>query len=85
MGYINSITEPIITEANIKTAQEAKKEVLSDADSFTTYDGDDLPEGVVSADIADNGAGAVSFVMAQDTAELWKLSLVLTLRELYQV
>ncbi len=59
LGYINSITEPIITEANIKAAEEAKKEVLSDADSFTTYEGDDLPEGVVSADVADNGAGAV--------------------------
>lgn len=59
LGYINSITEPIITEANIKTAEESKKEVLPDADSFTTYEGDDLPDGVVSADTADNGAGAV--------------------------
>lgn len=25
LGYINSITEPIITEANIKTAEESKK------------------------------------------------------------
>ena len=59
LGYINSITEPIITEANIKTAEESKKEVLPDADSFTTYEGDDLPDGVVSADVADNGAGSV--------------------------
>ena len=59
LGYINSITDPIITEANIKAAEEAKKEVLPEADSFTDLDTDSLPEEVVSAAAADNGAGNV--------------------------
>jgi Na+-translocating ferredoxin:NAD+ oxidoreductase subunit G len=59
LGYINSITDPIITEANAKSAEEAKKEVLPDADSFTDVSTDNLPEEVVTAALADNGAGAV--------------------------
>lgn len=62
LGYLNSITEPIITAANLKAAEEAKQEVLPDADSFTSIDLEtlsDVPDSLDSADVADNGAGAV--------------------------
>ncbi len=59
LSYVNSITEPIITEANELAAEQAKKEVLADADSFTEITDLELPDTVVSAFCADNGAGNV--------------------------
>ncbi len=61
LGYVNSITEPIITEAAEIRAHEARKEALPEADTFTVvYDDDlNLPDGVSEVYKANNGAGYV--------------------------
>ncbi len=59
LSYVNSITEPIITQANAETAEAARREVLPDAETFTELTVEDLPESVVQAFTADNGAGHV--------------------------
>ena len=63
LGYMNSITEPIITAAAAKEAEESRMEVLPEADSFTEVDDlSELPSEVYEAYTADNGAGSVFFV-----------------------
>ena len=63
LGYMNSITAPIIAEAAAKEAEESRMEVLPDADSFTEVsDLTGLPSAVYEAYVADNGAGSVFFV-----------------------
>lgn len=52
-------TKPVIEQANIAAANIARFEVLPEADSFTQVEGVDLPEGVLEAYAADNGAGFV--------------------------
>ncbi|MCH5299126.1 MAG: FMN-binding protein [Ruminococcus sp.] len=59
LAYINLVTSPIITEAEEKAAAEARAEVLSEADSFTLLDVENLPEEVVEVYKADNDAGYV--------------------------
>lgn len=62
LAYVNSITAPVIAEAAALAAEEAKKEVLPEADSFTDIDltlYEGIPETVESAAEADNGAGMV--------------------------
>ena len=61
LGYVNHITDPIITEAAEVRAHEARVDVLPEADTFTVvYDDDDtLPEGVDEVYKANNGAGYV--------------------------
>ncbi len=59
LSYVNSITEPIIEEANAEAADTAKREVLPDGDTFTEVTDDSLPDTVVQAFTADNGAGYV--------------------------
>lgn len=51
-----SIANPIIEQNQQKSADEARKEVLPEGDSFTEYDGT-LAEGVDNCYIADNKAG----------------------------
>ncbi len=64
LGYMNSITAPIITEAAERAEEEARREVLPSADSFTEVDLEtvELPKEVDSAFTADNGAGSVFIV-----------------------
>ena len=59
LSYVNSITEPIITKASAEAAEVARREVLPDGDTFTEVTDDSLPESVVQAFSADNGAGRV--------------------------
>ena len=60
LAYVNSITSPIIVQAAAEAEEEAKLEVLPDADSFTTIeDLSNLPDTVDSVHVADNGAGIV--------------------------
>ena len=61
LGYVNSITEPIITEAAEIRAHEARKEALPEADTFTVVYDDDhtMPDGVDEVYKANNGAGYV--------------------------
>jgi electron transport complex protein RnfG len=59
LAYVNSITDPIITKAAEEKAEQAKINVLPDADGFTEITDAELPEKVTSAFKADNGAGMV--------------------------
>ena len=63
LGYINSITKPIIADTEARIAAEARAEVLPEADSFTRLDWTQ-PEGsfVTEAYKADNGAGYVFMI-----------------------
>lgn len=52
------ITKPIIDDINVRMANEARAEVLPEADGFTAMD-IELVEGVTEVYAADNGAGYV--------------------------
>ena len=64
LAFVNSITAPIIEANAIKTANEARAELLPAADSFTAFDGElavvtDGQVFVTECYIADNGSGMV--------------------------
>lgn len=59
LAYVNSVTSPIISEAEQKAAQEAMAEVLTEADSFELTNIDSLPERVDEIYRAENGSGYV--------------------------
>lgn len=59
LAYVNSVTSPIITEAEQKAAQEAMAEVLSEADAFEQITVDSLPERIDEVYRAENGSGYV--------------------------
>lgn len=59
LAYVNSVTSPIISEAEQKAAQEAMAEVLTEADSFELINIDSLPERVDEIYRAENGSGYV--------------------------
>lgn len=59
LAYVNSVTSPIISEAEQKAAQEAMAEVLSEADAFEQITVDSLPERVDEVYRAENGSGYV--------------------------
>ncbi len=46
LAYVNTVTSPIIEAAEQKSAEEARSEVLSKADSFEKLDPKGLPENV---------------------------------------
>ena len=62
LAYTNIITAPVIQAAEEKAAEEARAEVLSEADGFTQMDVKNLPEGVTEVYKADNGSGYVFMV-----------------------
>ena len=64
LAYINFVTSPIISAAEEKAAEEARAEVLSEADSFEKLD-TELPEGVIDAYKAANGTGYVFTVSSK--------------------
>lgn len=62
LAYVNTVTSPIIAEAEKKAAEQAMAEVLPDADSFEDIDVSTLsekPERVEEIHKASNGAGYV--------------------------
>lgn len=59
LGYVNHITDPIITEAAEIRAHEARKDALPDADTFTVVFDDTLPAGIDEVYKANNDAGYV--------------------------
>lgn len=59
LAYINSVTSPIIKDAEAKAASEARQEVLKKAEGFTLMNEKNLPECVREVYRADNGAGYV--------------------------
>ena len=64
LGYINSLTKPVIDETEARIAAEARAEVLPEADGFTQLDWTQ-PEGSFVTEVykADNGAGYVFMVV----------------------
>lgn len=63
LAYTNLITAPVIKAAEEKAAEEARAEVLSEADSFTQMNVKNLPEEITEVYKADNGSGYV-FMMS---------------------
>ncbi len=59
LAYINMVTSPIIAEAEQKAAEQARAEVLADADAFELVEVAELPETVDEVYKASNGAGYV--------------------------
>lgn len=59
LAYINSVTSPIISEAEAQAEAKAQHEVLREADSFEPVEGVELPQEVTKAVKATNGAGYV--------------------------
>ena len=61
LGYVNHITDPIITKAAEIRAHEARKYVLPEADTFNVvYDDNNiLPDAIDEVYKANNGAGYV--------------------------
>lgn len=59
LAYTNKITAPIIAEAERIKAEQARIEVLPEADSFTLLELTGLPSTVTAVYKADNGAGYV--------------------------
>lgn len=59
LAGVYNITAPVIEAGELAAADEARREVLSGAGSFTQIANVTLPDGVVDAYRADNGAGYV--------------------------
>ena len=59
LAYINSVTSPIIAEADAKAEAKAQQEVLTEADGFEEITDVTLPDGVTKAVRATNGTGYV--------------------------
>jgi len=59
LAFTNQKTAPIIAEAERVKAEQARKEVLPEADSFTLMELTGLPTTVLAVYKADNGAGYV--------------------------
>ena len=59
LAYINSVTSPIIAEADAKAEAKAQQEVLTEADGFEEITDVTLPDGVTKAVRAPNGTGYV--------------------------
>jgi electron transport complex protein RnfG len=58
LAAVYNVTKPVIDAGAIAAADMARREVLPDGDSFTAVEAT-LPDGVVDAYKADNGAGFV--------------------------
>ena len=60
LAFTNEMTAPIIEAAERKAADEARIEMLPEADGFTLLEAEDLPKEVVEIYRANNGAGYVA-------------------------
>lgn len=65
LAYINTITAPIIEEAEKEAAQKAMTEVLPNADAFNPVELDAPPERVREIYSASNGAGYVFMLVTK--------------------
>ena len=65
LAFTNGITAPIIEEAERKASEEARLEVLPNADSFLRVEIADLPGSVTEVYQAENGAGYTFSIVAQ--------------------
>ena len=62
LAYVNLVTAPIIKAAEEEKAAQARAEVLSEADSFTMLEAENLPEEINEVYKADNEAGYVFII-----------------------
>lgn len=65
LAYVNTITAPIIADAEQKAAQQAMTEVLKEADSFEEVKAENLPERVTQVFSANNGMGYVFMLVTK--------------------
>ena len=65
LAFTNEMTAPIIEAAERKTAEEARIEMLPEADGFILVEADGLPKEVSEIYRANNGAGYVVMMTAQ--------------------
>ena len=65
LALTNKATAPIIAAAEAKAKEEARLEVLPDADSFLRVEIADLPGSVTEVYQAENGAGYTFSIVAQ--------------------
>lgn len=65
LAYINTITAPIISEAEQEAARKAMTEVLSEGDSFEQVKADNLPKRVTEVYKAQNGEGYVFMLVTK--------------------
>lgn len=63
LAYTNKITAPIIEETARRIAEEARLEVLPEADSFEKLSIENLPESITEVYKAKNGAGYVFMIV----------------------
>lgn len=65
LALVNDVTSPIIAKAAAERAEQARKEVLPEADSFLLLEVSGLPETVTEVYKAGNGAGYVFMLTAK--------------------
>lgn len=65
LAYVNTVTAPIIAQAEKEAAEQAMTEVLGEADSFNRLDVKDLPERVTEVYSAQNGTGYVFMLVTK--------------------
>ncbi|MDR1131040.1 MAG: FMN-binding protein [Oscillospiraceae bacterium] len=65
LAVTNAKTAPVIEEAAGRKAEQARKEVLPEADAFTQLTLSGLPASVTAVYRADNGAGCVFMLTAK--------------------
>lgn len=79
LAYVNTVTSPIITKAEQEAAEQARAEVLSEADSFVKLEMAELPETVQEVYRAENGAGYV-FMLETDKGYSSDMKLICGIR-----
>ncbi len=79
LAYVNTVTSPIITKAEQEAAEQARAEVLSEADSFVKVEMAELPETVQEVYRAENGAGYV-FMLETDKGYSSDMKLICGIR-----
>lgn len=62
LAYTNSVTAPVIKAAEEQAAEQARAEVLGEADGFTPVKTAKMPEEITEVYKADNGSGYVFMV-----------------------
>ena len=65
LAFTNDLTAPVIEEATARLNEQARKEVLPEADGFEKMDVEGLPETITEVYQATNGAGYV-FMITSD-------------------
>jgi electron transport complex protein RnfG len=65
LAVVNDITHPVIQEASIQRAFEAKREMLPDAEDFILLEAEGLPYAVTEVYATPNSVGYIVAVTAQ--------------------